>query len=103
MNEEIEPHDDAGDALREPEQVTSASAAALDAADLDTLDADLRRALQHQRAEYERVLETQRELEELIHRARALLAAKADATRVAPPDAPRTEPPAAPAADDREA
>jgi hypothetical protein len=41
--------------------------------ELRTLDADLRTALQHQRAEYERVLETQLEMARLIERARALL------------------------------
>ena len=41
--------------------------------DLRTLEADLRRALQHQRAEYERMLEMQREIESLMERARTLL------------------------------
>lgn len=41
--------------------------------DLRTLEADLRRALQHQQAEYERVRELQREIEALMERARRLL------------------------------
>ena len=46
--------------------------------ELETLEADLRRALQHQHAEYERVRETHREIEGLIERARALLEEKGD-------------------------
>ena len=49
---------------------------ASDEEDLSTLEADLRTALQHQHAEYERVRETQKEIEALIERARALLAEK---------------------------
>ena len=41
--------------------------------ELDTLDADLRRARQHRHAEFERMREMQREVEALIERARALL------------------------------
>ncbi len=41
--------------------------------ELVTLEADLRRALQHQHAEYERMLELQREIEDLMERARVLL------------------------------
>ena len=46
---------------------------ASDEDDLRTLEADLRRALQHQHAEYERIREMQREIESLMERARALL------------------------------
>lgn len=46
---------------------------ASDEDELRTLEADLRRALQHQHAEYERVRETQRDIEALMERARALL------------------------------
>ena len=52
--------------------------------ELRTLEADLRRALQHQHAEYERVRETQREIETLLERARALLA---EAENAEAPDA----------------
>ena len=44
--------------------------------DLRTLEADLRRALQHQHAEYERMRELQREVEILLERARLLLEQK---------------------------
>jgi len=44
-----------------------------DEEDVRTLEADLRRALQHQQAEYERVRELQREIEALMERARRLL------------------------------
>lgn len=47
-----------------------------DAEDLRTLEADLRTALQHQHAEYERIRELQREVEALMETARALIAAK---------------------------
>lgn len=42
-------------------------------ADLATLEAELRRALQHQRAEMERAREAQEELSRLIERARTAL------------------------------
>lgn len=45
--------------------------------ELRTLEADLRRALQHQHAEYERMREMQREIEALMARARRLLEEKA--------------------------
>ena len=48
-----------------------------DEEDLRTLEADLRRALQHQHAEYERMREMQREIERLMERARALIERKA--------------------------
>ena len=41
--------------------------------DLVTLEAELRRAVQHQRAEMERAREAQEELSRLIERARAAL------------------------------
>jgi hypothetical protein len=42
--------------------------------ELRTLEAELREALQHQRAAYERMVETQRAIDALTARARALLA-----------------------------
>jgi hypothetical protein len=41
--------------------------------DIETLEAELRQALQHQRAAVERVQETQAEVESLMRRARSLL------------------------------
>jgi hypothetical protein len=46
----------------------------LEQEELRTLEAELREALQHQRAAYERLVETQRAIEALTARARALLA-----------------------------
>ena len=47
---------------------------ASDEEELRTLEADLRRAMQHQHAEYERLREVQREIDALVERARSLLA-----------------------------
>ena len=44
-----------------------------DEEELRTLEADLRDALQHRHAEYERIREMQREIEALMERARTLL------------------------------
>jgi hypothetical protein len=57
----------------------------------ETLHAEVRSAAQHRDAEYERMVETQRELERLIERARSLLAR-------ARPEAGPAEGPAAPPA-----
>ena len=46
---------------------------ALAQSEIETLQAELRAALQHERAAVERVQETQREVEALMQRARALL------------------------------
>lgn len=46
--------------------------------------AELRRALQHQAAAYERMRETQRELDALVRRARELIARVSDRAKVAP-------------------
>jgi hypothetical protein len=43
----------------------------------ETMQAELRSALQHQRAAYQQMLETQRELELLMERAQHLLAREA--------------------------
>jgi hypothetical protein len=45
----------------------------LEQEELRTLEAELRAALQHQRAAYERLAETQRAIEDLLARARSLL------------------------------
>jgi hypothetical protein len=45
----------------------------LEQEELRTLEAELREALQHQRAAYERMVETQRAVEDLLARARSLL------------------------------
>ena len=47
-----------------------------DREELRTLEADLRNALQHQHAEYERVRELQGEIEALMETARTLIAAR---------------------------
>ena len=54
-----------------------------DAEELRTLEADLRNALQHQHAEYERIRELQQEVEALMETARALIAAKEAAAAAA--------------------
>lgn len=51
-----------------------------DAEELRTLEADLRNALQHQHAEYERVKEMQAEIEALMERARALMEKREEQT-----------------------
>jgi hypothetical protein len=48
----------------------------LEQGEWSTLEAELRQALQHQKAAYEQMVETQREVEELMDRARKLLAAR---------------------------
>ena len=48
-----------------------------------TREAELRRALQHQAAAYERMSETQRELDALVRRARELIARVSESGRVA--------------------
>lgn len=49
-----------------------------------TLEAEVRRSLQHQAAAYERMRETQRELDALVRRARELIARVSDRAKVAP-------------------
>ncbi|CAN5729245.1 hypothetical protein BH23GEM6_BH23GEM6_21570 [soil metagenome] len=47
---------------------------AFDQTEWETLQAELRSAVQHQRAAYEQMIETQQELERLMERAHHLLA-----------------------------
>jgi acyl-CoA reductase-like NAD-dependent aldehyde dehydrogenase len=48
----------------------------LEQGEWSTLEAELRQALQHQKAAYEQMMETQREVEELLARARKALEAR---------------------------
>lgn len=56
----------------------------IDQGDGATREAELRRALQHQAAAYERMRETQRELDALVRRARELIARVSERGKVAP-------------------
>jgi hypothetical protein len=54
----------------------------------ETLQAEIRSAVQHQRAAYEQMIETQAEVEVLLARARALLAAARSGDVARPDDRP---------------